>query len=197
MEDKGDIYEEQNENTFDEEVDKFAEDNTIDAEDDEDECKEAKHDEVALKPKKTRRPQTEKQKKAFERCRKIRADKIAARKAEAEALKKEPVKKTKKKAKPPPPVLEEYSSEEEVEVVRRPKKVAIRKKKKKKVVFQDPTSSESSDEEVVAVVKKRKKPKKKAKPPPKVIYEDELDSTDEETVNHYIDVPQQPQLYIV
>lgn len=196
METEDKIYEETT--TFNDDLDKFDDDTTLDKE--EDSCDPAGEDQVALKPKKTKRPQTQKQKDAFARCRKIRANKIAERKQETENLRVQtvqPKKKTKKKVvveEPPPP---SSSEEEEPEIVYRKKKPK-KKPKKKRIIYQEPSSEESSDEEVVAVVKKRKKPKKKAKPPPKVIYEDELDSTDEETVNNdYVDVPYQPQLYIV
>jgi len=191
MEKKGRIYEKSKEKSFEDDLDDFDDNTVLDKELDVD-----KPDEVSLKVKKTRRPQTEKQKAAFARCREIRAEKVSQRKELQKSLKEQPPRKCKKPSIAPKKVaFEEESSDEEI-IYKKPKP-----KKKPRVVYQEPSSEDSSDEEVVAIVKRRKKPKqkpKKPKPKPKVIYQDELESTEEdESPRHEIDLPYQPQLYIV
>lgn len=188
---KGRIYEQSNEKSFEDDLDDFDDNTVLDKEKDDD-----RPDEVSLKVKKTRRPQTDKQKAAFARCRKIRAEKVAERKELQKTLKEQPPRKCKKSA-PKKVAFEEESSDEEI-IYKKPKP-----KKKPRVVYQEPSSEDSSDEEIVAVVKRRKKPKQKPKKPkkqpPKVIYQDELESSEEENESpkHEIDLPYQPQLYIV
>ena len=172
MEEENKIEEQQNPN-FDADLDKFDEEN------DDDVTPPVKAEEVELKPKK--KPRSEKQIAAFKKAQAVRLEKAAARKAAREK---------------PPPKVDEDEHEQQVEIKTKKKPT----KKKKKVVYQEPTSSESSDEEVIAVVKRRKKPKKRAKPAPKVIYDDELESSEDEGHDgfgqHYINVPHQPQIYI-
>ena len=156
-------------------------------------------DQIALKKKPVKRERTQKQIEAFEKCRKARMEKLASeKKARAKAIKGKKIniteeingnlpttkgKKTKRCSKPKP----------------KPKQ------RKQKIVYEDYTSSEeeeppsSSDEEDVIVVRRRKpkkqKPKRVAKKQPQVIYEDDL--LEDEDVPHNIEIPRQPQLYIV
>lgn len=180
MEDENKIVEQENSN-FDDDLDKFDEEHQED---------EAKCEEVALKPKKTKKTRSAAQVAAFEKARITRAKNCAARKA----------------AKIKPNIIESDEDLEEVIVKKKPKATKKQPKRvaKKKVVYasSSESESESSDEEVIAVVKRRKKPKAKAKPKkpaPKVIYDDELGSSSDEDEGyggHYIDVPRQPQIFI-
>ena len=138
--------------------------------------------ETVIEPKKkTRKPKTAKQMEAFEKM-------VAAKKAKQSA-------KPAKKKKVVMNIIDAPSgseSEEEV-VVKRNKRKPSKKRRKKRYVYQD--SSSSSEEETVAVVKRRKK----KKPAPQVLYEDELQQSDQEVEPEpeQVHVPRMPQLYIV
>ena len=116
-----------------------------------------------LKPKK---PRSKKQIEAFEKARKVRADKIALKKqiaddkrAEAYLARKHGKKKLPEKREPTVLEIQEMNKNE----VRSPRPKQVRKKKKVREVIQYETDSESSSTEEVVVVKKVKKNKKKKK----------------------------------
>lgn len=156
-------------------------------------------DQIALKKKPVKRERTKKQIEAFERCRKARMDKLATdRKARAKAVKGKKINITEEDNGNLP-----ASKGKKKKTCSKPKPKP--KARKKKIVYEDYTSSEeeeqpsSSDEEDVIVVRRRKpkkaKPKRVAKKQPQVIYEDDL--LEDEEVQHHIEIPRQPQLYIV
>ena len=133
-----------------------------------DEPLEVKEKPVMVKAKK---PRSEAQIKAFERCRQIRAEKTAQRKKEKLAKQYEAYKQTKTKPRKKKEVLSSESEDDEpiqkVKVKKTTKpKTKPKKKPKKKIIYESASSSSSSDDsssEEEVVVRKKKRRSKQVK----------------------------------
>lgn len=125
-----------------------------------DEPLEVKEKPVKVKAKK---PRSEAQIKAFERCRQIRAEKTAQRKKEKLAKQYEAYKQTKKKPRKKKEVLSSESEDDEpIQKVKVKKTTKPKKKPKKKIIYESASSSSSDDsssEEEVVVRKKKRRSK--------------------------------------
>jgi len=136
-----------------------------------------KKEEPVVRPiEKQKRPRSEAQIKAFQRCREQRANKIAEKKKLKETEKKKPVKKKVEVA---------YIPDDEP-------------KQKEQEIEDDGDDEETdSDDSIEVVVKKAKpKPKPKAKPPPKkkkkVVYITDSDSSEEDEIKSPVKKKSQP-----